>query len=129
MARKRGGGSSKSDLIRTTNAENPTAGPTEIAKLIQTAHNIKVSPAMVSTVLSQDRTRGGKPAKRGRPSKASAKAGGKAGGKAGRKASSAAGGRSGVSVDTLVRIKKLADEMGGVAEARKALDALSQILS
>lgn len=123
MARKRAGGPSKSDLIRTTSTENPSAGPTEIAKMIQTAHNIKVSPAMVSTVLSQDRTRGGKPAKRGRPPKA---AGGK-GRKAGAAASAGSGAR-GVSVDTLVRIKQLADEMGGVDQARKALDALSQIL-
>lgn len=116
MAKKRTGGSSKSDLIRTTSAENPTAGPTEIAKLIQTVHSIKVSPAMVSTVLSQDRSRGGKPAKRGRPPRATRG-----------QASRASG--SNLSVDALVRIKKLADEMGGVAEARRALDALSQILS
>lgn len=123
MARKRAGGPSKSDLIRTTSAENPEAGPTEIAKLIQSNHNTKVSPAMVSTVLSQDRTRGGKPAKRGRPPKAT-------GGRGGRKAAAAASGNrgGGVSVDTLVRIKQLADEMGGVDQARKALDALSQIL-
>lgn len=121
MARKRAGGPSKSDLIRTASTENPEAGPTEIAKMIQTAHNIKVSPAMVSTVLSQDRTRGGKPAKRGRPPKAAAA------GK-GRKAAAAGSKAGGVSVDTLVRIKQLADEMGGVDQARKALDALSQIL-
>ncbi len=116
MAKKRAGGASKSDLIRSTSAENPTAGPTEVAKLIQTSHNIKVSPAMVSTVLSQDRTRGGKPAKRGRPPKSATKAG--------RKASSGGG----VSVETLLRIKKLADEMGGVHEAKRALDALSQLM-
>ncbi|MGN6544622.1 MAG: hypothetical protein ACTHK7_06215 [Aureliella sp.] len=121
MARTRAGGPSKSDLIRTASTENPEAGPTEIAKMIQTAHNIKVSPAMVSTVLSQDRTRGGKPAKRGRPPKAAAA------GK-GRKAAAAGSKAGGVSVDTLVRIKQLADEMGGVDQARKALDALSQIL-
>jgi len=121
MARKRAGGPSKSDLIRTTSAENPEAGPTEVAKLIQTAHNIKVSPAMVSTVLSQDRTRGGKPAKRGRPPKAT-------GGRGRKAAASTARSGGGVSVDTLVRIKQLADEMGGVDQARKALDALSQIL-
>ena len=124
MARKRAGGSSKSDLIRTTSAENPEAGPTEIAKLIQSTHNTKVSPAMVSTVLSQDRTRGGKPAKRGRPPKATAGAGRKAAASGGR------GGKagSGVSVESLVRIKKMADEMGGVDEAKRALEALSQIL-
>lgn len=132
MARKRAGGTSKSDLIRSTSAENPTAGPTEVAKIIQTAHSIKVSPAMVSTVLSQDRTRGGKPAKRGRPPKSESGSNGKStsgsrssGNKPGRKPAAQAGG---VSVETLVRIKRLADEMGGVGEAKKALDALSQIL-
>ena len=124
MARKRAGGTSKSDLIRSTSAANPEAGPTEIAKQIQTEHNIKVSPAMVSTVLSQDRTRGGKPAKRGRPPKATSKPGRKPA--ATTRASNAA---SAFSLDTLVRIKKLADEMGGVNEAKRALDALSQILS
>lgn len=122
MARKRGGGASKSDLIRSTSAENPSAGPTEVAKLIQSTHSIKVSPAMVSTVLSQDRTRGGKPAKRGRPPKAAGKPGRKAA------ATAASGRNSGVSIETLVRIKKLADEMGGVNEAKRALDALTQIL-
>ncbi len=113
MAKKKSGGASKSDVIRTTSAENPGVGPTELAKLIQSAHNIKVSPAMVSTVLSQDRSRGGKPARRGRPPKA-------------RRATR---GGSDLSVDVLVRIKKLADEIGGVDEARRALDALSQIMS
>ncbi len=113
QGKKKSGGASKSELIRTTSAENPSAGPTEIAKLIQTAHNVKVSPAMVSTVLSQDRSRGGKPARRGRPPKS-----GKATGRSGN-----------LSIDALVRIKKLADEMGGVAEARRALDALSQLMS
>ena len=125
MARKRAGGASKSELIRTTSGENPTAGPTEIAKIIQTVHNTKVSPAMVSTVLSQDRTRGGKPAKRGRPPKAAAK-----GATKGRKSASGGASRSSgeVSIETLLRIKKLAEEMGGVNEAKKALDALSQLL-
>lgn len=115
MAKKKSGGPSKSELIRSTSAANPTAGPTEIAKLIQTAHSVKVSPAMVSTVLSQDRSRGGKPARRGRPPKSGSA-----------KASRSSGGQ--LSIDALVRIKKLADEMGGVAEARRALDALSQIM-
>ncbi len=118
MAKKRSGGISKSDMIRTTSAENPTAGPTEIANLIQKVHNVKVSPAMVSTVLSQDRSRGNAPARRGRPPAAK---------KAGRPRSNSSGDR--MSVDALVRIKKLADEMGGVEEARRALDALSQIMS
>ena len=117
MARKKASGPSKSELIRTTKEENPTAGPTEIASMIEANHKVKISAAMVSTVLSQDRSRGGKPAKRGRPPKSA---------KANRKNGS---GGSGFSIETLLRIKKLADEMGGVDKARKALDALSQILA
>lgn len=135
MARKRAGETSKSDLIRSTSAENPTAGPTEVARMIQTAHSIKVSPAMVSTVLSQDRTRGGKPAKRGRPPKSESGSNGKSASASSSSASSAsklgrkpAAQAGGVTIETLLRIKKLADELGGVNEAKKALDALSQIL-
>ena len=120
MAKKKSGGASKSDLIRTTSAENPSAGPTDVAKLIQTAHGVKVSPAMVSTVLSQDRSRGGKPARRGRPPNSS---------KRGRVAKTSGAKSGNLSIDALVRIKKLADEMGGVDEARRALDALSKIMS
>lgn len=118
MARKKAGGANKSELIRNAKSENPSAGPTEIAALIQSNHNVKVSAAMVSTVLSQDRTRGGKPAKRGRPPKSTK----------GRK-SSAKGSQGELSIETLLRIKKLADDLGGVSEAKKALDALSQILA
>lgn len=129
MAKKRGGGTSKSELIRTANAENPTAGPTEIARMILANHNQKVSPAMVSTVLSQDRNRGGSaPAKRGRPPK-DANATASASAKPGRKAAPTSSSKSsGMSVETLLRVKKLADEMGGIGEAKKALDALTQIL-
>jgi len=116
MARKRASGLSKSELIRQVVAENPGIGPTEVAQLIESTHKIKVSPAMVSTVLSQDRSRGGKPKRRGRPPKPAA------GSVAHAKAS------KGLTVEALMRAKKLVDEMGGIAEAKKALDALSQIL-
>ncbi len=122
MAKKRAGGASKSQLIRDAKKENPTAGPTEIATALEKAHGIKVTAAMVSTVLSQDRARGGKPGKRGRPPKADGAS------KPGRKAAAPAASGKGVSVDALIRIKKLADEMGGVSEAKRALDALSQLL-
>lgn len=57
----------KSELIREMAADNPGVGPTEIAKKLHSLYKIKVTPAMVSTVLSQDRKRGDKPVKRGRP--------------------------------------------------------------
>lgn len=134
MARKaRAGGVSKSDLIRKTFADNPTAGPTEVAKLIQDSQNVKVSPAMVSTVLSQDRNRGGKPAKRGRPKKDASAAASSTPSAAPAKASpgrpaAAAKPSADVSISTLIRVKKLSEELGGIEQAKAALDALSRIL-
>ena len=57
----------KSELIRQFVAENPQAGPTEISRMIQEKHGVKVSAGMVSTTKSLDKNRGGKPANRGRP--------------------------------------------------------------
>lgn len=129
MARKgRGGGVSKSELIRQAHAASPTAGPTEIAKAILASNNIKISPAMVSTVLSQDKSRGGKPGKRGRPKKSATEAAG-APKKRGRGRPAAAKSSEGdVSINTLVRVKKLTEELGGIDKAKAALEALSRIL-
>ncbi len=126
MAKKRSS-ISKSDMIRQIKAANPEIGPTEIAQRIHQEHGVKVTAAMVSTVLSQDRSRGGKPAKRGRPPKGTSTATSSATtkGKAGRKPAAAS---ADTSIESLVRIKKLADEIGGIEAAKKALDALSKIL-
>lgn len=112
-------GMSKSALIRETRKENPELGPTAVANLIMERHGVKVSPAAVSTITSQDKNRGGeKVARPGRPVTVKNKTVENKG---------AIG--NGMSIDLLLQVKKLADEVGGVENAKKALDALSQILA
>jgi hypothetical protein len=99
----------KSASIRNYKSQNPTAKPKEIAEALSKAGE-KVTPAFVSTVLSNDKRRG-KKRKGGRR-------------KGGRPAG--AGGMRGF--ENLVQAKRLADQMGGVAKAKAALDALAKIL-
>jgi len=107
MAKKSTSGT-KSASIRNYKADNPSAKPKQIAEALSKAGE-KVTPAFVSTVLSNDKRRGKK------------RRGGKPGRKPGR-ASAAAG------IESLMQAKRLADQMGGVAKAKAALDALAKIL-
>src|SRR5262245_9002981 len=105
MARK-SGGPSKSEAIRNYKAAHPDAGPKAIAESL-TKDGTKVSAQFVSTVLSNARKKSGK--RRGR--------------RPGRRA---AGGN--VALKQLVLAKKLAARMGGVEQARQALDTLAKLL-
>jgi hypothetical protein len=105
MAKKSTSGT-KSASIRNYKTDHPDAKPKEIAEALSKSGE-KVTPAFVSTVLSNDKRRGKK----------------RRGGK--RKAGRAAG-KSGF--ENLVQAKRLADQMGGVAKAKAALDALAKIL-
>lgn len=105
MARKSVGGASKSDAIRSYKSSHHAAGPTEIAAAL-TKDGTKVTPAFVSTVLSNDKRRGRK----------------------GRRAAAHRGRRAGDPLEALVQAKKMADHMGGIDKARSALDALARIL-
>ncbi len=100
-------GPSKSEAIRSYKNGNPDAGPKAIAAALAD-DGIKVTPAFVSTVLSNDKRKSGRIGGRGR----------------GRRA---AGGDS--SLDSLIQAKKLAEQMGGIERARAALDALERILA
>lgn len=105
----------KTQLILDALAKNPTLTPMEIAEKLK-AH--KVSPAYVSNIKSVNKA-GKKKTKR------------KAGKKTVSKARARRGGRGGsgdsVSVASLVKAKKLADELGGVQEAKALLDALAKL--
>jgi hypothetical protein len=100
MARK--SGQNRSAAIRAYKDSNKNAKPKEISEAL-VKDGVKVSPAYVSTVLSNARRKGG-----GR-----------------RKKRGAAGGRA---YADLVQAKKLADAMGGIDRARSALSALARIL-
>jgi hypothetical protein len=106
MARKSAAGPNKSAAIRAYKDSHASAGPKEITEALG-KDGVKVTPAFVSTVLSNDRRKG----RKGR-------------GKGGRPRGSS----SANAFADLVQAKKLADQMGGVEKARAALNALAKIL-
>lgn len=104
---KKSGGPNKSVAIRTYKASHQDAGPKAVAEALA-KEGIKVTPAFVSTVLSNDKRKGGK-------------------GKRGRK-SGPRGGGANKTLNSLIQAKKLADQFGGVEPALKALKALAKLL-
>jgi hypothetical protein len=104
---KKSGGPSKSKAIRDYKAAHGDSGPTSIAEALG-KEGVKVSPAFVSTVLSNARKTSGK-GKRGR-----------------RRGRTAAG--TGSALNQLVLAKKLAARMGGIDKARQALNTLAKLL-
>jgi hypothetical protein len=111
MAKKsRGEGPNKSEAIRAYTKKNADAGPTEVAAALA-KDGIEVTAAFVSTVLSNDRRKSGKSGKRG----------GKGRGRA-------AAASTGASLEHLIEAKKLIQKMGGIDEARQAINLLAKIL-
>lgn len=111
-------GPNKSELIRDFKKKNPTAKPKAIVEQLNKEHGLNISAQFVSTVLTQAKKRKGT-GKRGRPAGS---------GKAKTSAPAAAKLSGDVSLELLRKANKLATELGGVAEAKKALEALSKIL-
>lgn len=101
MARLKRG--AKSQAIRDELEKNPKAAPKEIVEALK-ANRIKVTSQMVSTLRSKQNGAGKKR----------------------RKKRKAATGEM-VAVETLVRAKKLAIQLGGIDKAREAIDALAKL--
>lgn len=93
---------SKSKAIRTYRAENPNAGPKQISEELNN-QGYAVTPQFVSTVLSNDRRKGGA---------------------SGQKKSA-----GDLSLTDLQVAKELVDKLGGVENAQTALKAYSQLVS
>ncbi|MGE3775946.1 MAG: hypothetical protein AB7F89_02080 [Pirellulaceae bacterium] len=108
MAKKSGKGDreNKSQSIRDYIQQNSDAGPTAVAKALNEAHGWNISAAYVSTIKNKMQEKSS-PKRRGR-------------------VPSAAGG---LSENTLLQAKKLADEMGGIEKAKAALDLISRLTS
>jgi hypothetical protein len=118
MAKKKTG-TNKSLAIRDYLASHPGAKPKEIVDALN-SKGIKVSAQFVSTVKTNSKKRG--PAKRrGRPVGSTNKT------SAARK--SAAVGRSAdtVSVSSLIKLKRVVEEIGSIEEAKSALDTLEKL--
>lgn len=125
MAKKKSGGPNRSEAIRSYYAANPNAKPKEVAEALS-KQGISVTPAFVSTVRSTSKGKK-KTGKRGRP--AGRKTARKTGRPVGRPSTArrSAASSDQVSVDSLMRAKELVNEMGGVEDARYALEALERL--
>ena len=108
MAKKLGG-PNKSVAIREYKASHGDAGPKAIAEALG-KDGIKVTPAFVSTVLSNDRRKSGKRRRRRRRGAAGAP-------------------RRDKALANLMQAKRLAEQMGGIEPARRALNSLAKLLS
>jgi hypothetical protein len=97
---KRGSGQNRSAAIRAYKDKNPDARPKAIAEGLA-KDGVKVTAGYVSTVLSNERRKGGKRRKKRAGAKAYA---------------------------DLVQAKRLSDAMGGIDKARAALNVLAKIL-
>lgn len=121
MAKKKAGAVNKSQAIRDYRKAHPQHKPKQISEELSKG-GVKVSAQFVSTVLSNSKkkpvrkpgrpkttsqTRRGRPtaARRGRPSKRSEE----------------------VSVESLLRVKEVAEELGGIEDVRTALNALEEL--
>ena len=113
MAKK--SGVNKSKAIRDYYAANPNAKPMEVSAALK-KKGVDVTPAFVSTIRSTSKKKKtvGKP---GRPAGTKNARPGRPSGRGGE-----------VSFASLLKVKSIVDEMGGVDEARAALDALEKLI-
>jgi len=118
---KKSSGTSKSQAIRDYYEANPKAKPKQVASDL-VAQGFDVTPQFVSTVRSNAKRKTKKKAsRRGRPAtKKTAR-------RVGRPSGRTAGTQSEVSIDSLIKVKSIVDEMGSVNQARKALETLSKL--
>ena len=120
MAKKKAAQVNKSQAIRDYRKEHPKHKPKQIAAELG-KRGIKVSPQFVSTILSTSKKKK-TIRKPGRP-------------KGSRKGRSTAAARStpefshDVSFESLMKVKQIVIEMGGIDDARTALTALEQLMS
>lgn len=125
---KKSGGPNKSEAIRDYYAANPTAKPKDVAEALS-KQGVTVTPAFVSTIRSTSKKK--KVGKRGRPAatKAGRKSARKSARRGGRPATTrrAVSASDEVSIDALLKVKRIVDEMGGVEDARNALSALEKL--
>jgi hypothetical protein len=112
MAKRAASEVNKSQAIRDYKKEHPTAGPKEIAEALG-QQGITTTAGFVSTILSNARRKAGKGKRKGTR----------------RAAKAATSSRDTGSLETLMQAKRLADKMGGVAEAQAALEALAKIIN
>ncbi len=129
MAKKKSAGVNKSQSIREYSKSHPSHKPKQIAEELG-KKGISVSPQFVSTILSTSKK---KPVRKpGRPKTRSSKT------RSSKTRSSARVGRPAkqtrrsssqdVSVESLLKVKQIVSEMGGIDDARTALTVLEKLM-
>lgn len=110
-------GINKSQEIKDALAADPDAMPKDIADRLN-ARGVNVTAGYVSTIKTNMKAKQGRKKKGGRPKRVQAEA----------PASRPAASRS-LSYDDLRKAKAMSDQLGGVDQARQALEALAQLNS
>lgn len=108
MAKKADKPQGKAAAIRQYMDEHPDAGPQAVAAALK-EQGFECTPGYVSTIKSLAKKRARKGAKKTRT------------------APVASGTVEGLSLSMLVQAKKLASQLGGVAQAKAAIDALAKL--
>lgn len=122
---KKIGGPNKSAAIRDYLTANKNAKPRDIVKAMA-EQGIEVTPQFVSTIKTKFIAGGGKaPGRRGRPRKTAVAGAAPAAAPVSKPAAKPA--RSTGAYEDLIIAKKMADQLGGVEQARAALAALEKI--
>jgi len=121
---KKSAGQNKSAAIRDYYKSHPKAKPKEVLSALQ-ASGIKTTTAFISTIRSNMK-KGLGTGKRGRPAGSVTRRPSKAVTRGRRPAASSPS--SEVSIDSLLKVKRVVEEMGSVDEARAALNALEKLL-
>jgi hypothetical protein len=118
MAKKKADAVNKSQCIRDYRKAHPKHKPKQIAEELG-KQGVQVTAQFVSTILSTSKRKKsiGKP---GRP-----KGSGASAGKARR---SSAKSHEDVSYESLLKVKEIVNEMGGIEQARSALAALARLM-
>ncbi len=112
---KKSKGPNKSQAIRDYYKSNPQAKPKDVVTALK-KKGVDVSAQFVSTIRSVSKKKGGKVGRPGRPV-------GSTTAKRGRPSRSQE-----VSLDALINVKRIVDEMGGIGQARSALSALERLV-
>ena len=110
---KKSKGPNKSKAIRDFYASHPDAKPKDVVVALK-KKGIDVNAQFVSTIRSVSKKKGGKVGRPGRPAGTA------------RRPSNGSGD---VSLNSLLKVKEIVDEMGGIGRARTALTALEQLVN
>lgn len=123
MAKRKSSSVNKSAEIKAYKDANPDAKPKAIAEYLK-KKGIDISTAYISTILSNSRRKSG--TQRSKSSSVSRPVVRRTQ-KRGPRATSVQSG--GISVDTLLKVKKLVGDVGGIDEVKTALSTYEKLLS